>query len=92
MKGVEYDPLAVMLCSPSIQQSYSYKMLETGNHDDVLTFLQSWRGDNVHGEMADSPYVQSKMCAGICDGSQLVRGSISFYLLQSPAIFRKSVF
>jgi hypothetical protein len=53
--------------------------------------MQSWQGDNVYGEMADSPYVQSNTCAGICGGSQFVRGDMSFYLLQGPTKFRKSV-
>jgi hypothetical protein len=91
MKGVELDPLAIMHCSPSIQRSNSYKTWETGNHDAVLAFMQSWRGDSVYGEMADSHYVQSNTCAGICDGSQLVRGDMSFYLLQGPTRFRTSV-
>jgi hypothetical protein len=41
--------------------------------------------------MADSPYVQSNACAGLCDGSRLVRGDMSFYLLQVPTVTRRSV-
>jgi hypothetical protein len=41
--------------------------------------------------MADSPYVHDNICAGICDGSRLVRGDMSFYLLQGPTDSRTSV-
>jgi hypothetical protein len=90
-KGVEPDPLSIMLCSPSIRQSNSYKSWDPANNDSILALLQSWRGGNVFGETADSSYVQSNTCAGIGDGSRLVRGDMSFYLLQGPTKLRTSV-
>jgi hypothetical protein len=75
--SVEPDPLSILLYSPSIRQSNSYKRWDPANNDSVLDLLQSWRGGNVFGEMADSSYVQSSTCVGICDGSRLVRGDLS---------------
>jgi hypothetical protein len=40
--------------------------------------------------MADTAYVQSNTCAGICDGFRMVRGNMSFYLLQGPTKLIKS--
>jgi hypothetical protein len=90
-KNVEPDPLLFMVCSPSIQQSNSYKSWDPTNNDSVLALLQSWHNDNVFGKMADSSYVQSNVCAGICDGSRLVRGNMSFYILQGPTKLRTCV-
>jgi hypothetical protein len=41
--------------------------------------------------MANTTFVQSNTCAGMCDGSRLVRGDMSFYLLQGPTKLRNSV-
>jgi hypothetical protein len=41
--------------------------------------------------MVDTAYVQSNTCDGICDSSRLVRGDVSFYLLQGPTKLRHNV-
>jgi hypothetical protein len=89
--GVEPDPLSIMVCSPSVRQSNSNTSWDPSNNDSILALLQSRRGGNVFGEMADSSYVQSSTCAGICEGSRLVRGDMSFYLMQGPTKLRTSV-
>ena len=90
-QGIAPAPLSLLLCSPSVQQSNTWKSWAPADNDAVLALLQSRGGDNVYGEMADSPYVQSSACAGLCDGSRLVRGDMSFYLLQGPTVTRRSV-
>jgi hypothetical protein len=77
-KGVEANPLSILLCSQSIKQSNSYLGWDPANTISVPTLLQSWRGGNVFGEMADSSYAHNNTCAGICHGSRLIRGDMSF--------------
>jgi hypothetical protein len=90
-QGIAPAPLSLLLCSPSVQQSNTWNSWAPADHDAVLALLQSRGGDNVYGEMADSPYVHSSAGARLCDGSRLVRGDMSFYLLQGPTVMRRSV-
>jgi hypothetical protein len=90
-QGIAAAPLSLLLCSPSVQQSNTFKSWAPADNDAVLALLQSRGGDNIYGEMADSPYVQSSACTGMSDGSRLVRGDMSFYLLRGPTVTRRSV-
>jgi hypothetical protein len=47
LKGVEFDPLSILFCSPSTQQSCSHKSWDPANNDSVLALLQFWRGGNI---------------------------------------------
>jgi hypothetical protein len=41
LKGVEPDSLSILLCSPSIQQSNSYKSWDPANNDSFLAILKA---------------------------------------------------
>jgi hypothetical protein len=65
-KVMEPESFLIMLCSPSIQQSNSYKNWDPDINDSILALLQHWRGNNVYHEMPDfrtSKAMRAPVCA-----------------------------
>jgi hypothetical protein len=89
--GTAPAALSLVSCSPSNRQSNTFKSWAPADNDAVLA-LQSHGGDNyIYGDRAGNPYVQSSVCAGLCDGSRLVRGDMPLYLVHDPMASRRSV-
>jgi hypothetical protein len=85
------EPDQACCAHPRSSNQNFHKSWDPANRDSVIAPLEFWRGNNMYGDIADSSYVQSNTCAGICDGSRLVRGGMSFYLLRGPTKSRSSV-
>lgn len=78
-------PLSVLLVCSSFTQINQQKTFEN-NNDSVLALLQGYEGTGVYGHTADTPYVQTTACGGLCLGDQLATLSeLEFRFLSTPS-------